>query len=125
MASNERLKLADFGFAREFEDDDLSETFCGSPAYAAPEIIQGKPYNCKISDAWSCGVILFTMTIGCMPFRDHNLRTLLTDQKAPLDIPRSIIEKISEHLLDYGVIWKGLEFVWDLRILNEKRLKTA
>ena len=65
------------------------------------------------------------MTIGCMPFRDHNLRTLLTDQKAPLDIPRSIIEKISEHLLDYSGVWKGLEFVWDLRILDEKRLKTA
>lgn len=108
IASDERLKLADFGFAREVEDDELSETFCGSPAYAAPEIIQGKPYNCKISDGWSCGVILFTMTIGCMPYRDHNLRTLLTDQKAPLDIPRSIIEKISEHLIDY--LRRNLQF---------------
>ena len=101
IGSDETLKLADFGFAREFLDDDLSETFCGSPAYAAPEIIQGIPYNCKLSDIWSCGVILFTMSIGCMPFRDHNLRTLLTDQKAPLDIPRSVQSKTSQHLIDF------------------------
>lgn len=101
VGSDQTLKLADFGFAREFSDSDFSETFCGSPAYAAPEIIQGIPYNCKISDGWSCGVILFTMTIGCMPYRDHNLRTLLIDQKAPLDIPRSVLDTISEHLIDY------------------------
>lgn len=76
-----KLILADFGFSREFESDsDRSNTFCGSAAYAAPEIIKGEPYKLKNHDMWSLGVILFIMVCGTMPFDDSNIRKMLKDQ---------------------------------------------
>ena len=55
------LKLSDFGFARFMKKDDVSKTFCGSAAYAAPEILQGIPYSGFGYDVWSVGVILYIM----------------------------------------------------------------
>ena len=74
------IKLADFGFARFMKNRDLSKTFCGSAAYAAPELLQGIPYIGPIADIWSLGVILYIMICSSMPFRDNNIKTLLADQ---------------------------------------------
>lgn len=78
------LKIADFGFSREIFDNQVSTTFCGSPAYAAPEIIQGKAYNPRLTDVWSCGVVLYIMVNASMPFDDGNLNELLLQQNSPL-----------------------------------------
>ena len=61
MDGKNNLKLSDFGFARIMNVEDVSKTFCGSAAYAAPEILQGIPYSGFGYDVWSVGVILYIM----------------------------------------------------------------
>lgn len=70
------VKIADFGMAA-LESGRLLETSCGSPHYAAPEIISGLQYHGAESDVWSCGVILFALLTGRLPFDDDNIRDLL------------------------------------------------
>lgn len=69
-----RLKIGDFGFSRYFNTNDssttFSKTFCGSDAYISPEILHQKPYNPLLADIWACGVILFAMVYGRLPFED-------------------------------------------------------
>nr|CAD7398972.1 unnamed protein product [Timema cristinae] len=84
LCTRERLKITDFGFARWCRDDAgrriLSDTFCGSAAYAAPEILQGTPYNPKMYDAWSLGCVLYIMLTATMPFDDTNMKIMLKNQ---------------------------------------------
>lgn len=61
LDSENNVKVSDFGFARIMMEEDLSSTFCGSAAYAAPEILQGIPYKGAPYDVWSMGVILYIM----------------------------------------------------------------
>jgi BR serine/threonine kinase len=75
-----QIKLADFGFAR-WVGSALSNTSCGSPHYAAPEVVRGISYDGKTSDVWSLGVILFAMLAGYLPFDDDSLRNLINKIK--------------------------------------------
>ena len=63
----DHIKIADFGFAR-WMPSNIAETSCGSPHYAAPEVIRGIPYDGRKSDIWSCGVILFALCAVCIFF---------------------------------------------------------
>ncbi|XP_076458480.1 testis-specific serine/threonine-protein kinase 6-like [Babylonia areolata] len=73
--------LTDFGFARALRtDQDLSKTFCGSAAYASPELLRGKAYRPRLNDVWGLGCILFVMVTGCMPFHDSNVKKTLQRQ---------------------------------------------
>lgn len=94
------VKIADFGFARLIGPTEKSRTYCGSAAYAAPELLQGMPYEGVIADIWSLGVILYIMSCSAMPFRDANIKNLLEDQKSPLHIPRSVKDSLSPDLKD-------------------------
>lgn len=73
------IKIADFGMAALETEDKMLETSCGSPHYAAPEIVSGIPYHGFASDIWSCGVIFFALLTGRLPFdeEDGNIRNLL------------------------------------------------
>lgn len=84
------IKIADFGMAALQTDADLLETSCGSPHYAAPEIVSGLPYEGFASDVWSCGVILFALLTGRLPFDEENgnVRDLLLKvQKGQFEMP--------------------------------------
>ncbi|KAH0790216.1 CAMK family protein kinase [Histomonas meleagridis] len=76
----DHVKIADFGFARWMRSN-IAETSCGSPHYAAPEVIRGEPYDGRGADVWSCGVILYALLAGRLPFDDDSIRNLLAKVK--------------------------------------------
>ncbi|KAI3749821.1 hypothetical protein L2E82_20437 [Cichorium intybus] len=76
LDENDNLKVSDFGLsalAESKHQDGLLHTTCGTPAYVAPEVINRKGYNGDKVDIWSCGVILFVLLTGYLPFHDSNL----------------------------------------------------
>jgi len=73
---NMNIKIVDFGLSNTYKDGQTLKTACGSPCYAAPEMIAGKRYNGLQVDIWSCGVILFAMLCGYLPFEDANTSNL-------------------------------------------------
>ncbi|KIK99345.1 hypothetical protein PAXRUDRAFT_132278 [Paxillus rubicundulus Ve08.2h10] len=92
MDKDKNIKVADFGMAawQVSTNNGLLQTACGSPHYAAPEVIMGKEYNGRSSDIWSCGVILFALLAGRLPFDDEDLTTLLEKVKSgKFDMPAS------------------------------------
>ncbi|KAF2502714.1 Pkinase-domain-containing protein [Lophium mytilinum] len=70
------VKIADFGLSNIMTDGNFLKTSCGSPNYAAPEVISGKLYAGPEVDVWSCGVILYVLLAGRLPFDDDYIPTL-------------------------------------------------
>ncbi|KAF8390188.1 hypothetical protein HHK36_024710 [Tetracentron sinense] len=70
------VKIADFGLSNVMRDGHFLKTSCGSPNYAAPEVISGKLYAGPEVDVWSCGVILYALLCGTLPFDDENIPNL-------------------------------------------------
>jgi 5'-AMP-activated protein kinase, catalytic alpha subunit len=70
------IKIVDFGLSNTYREGEMLKTACGSPCYAAPEMIAGKRYQGLISDVWSCGIILYAMSCGYLPFEDPNTNKL-------------------------------------------------
>ncbi|KAL4284405.1 hypothetical protein GQ457_16G012360 [Hibiscus cannabinus] len=76
LDENENLKVSDFGLsalAESKRQDGLLHTTCGTPAYVAPEVINRKGYDGVAADIWSCGVVLYVLLAGYLPFHDSNL----------------------------------------------------
>ncbi|XP_075489349.1 CBL-interacting serine/threonine-protein kinase 3-like isoform X2 [Primulina tabacum] len=73
------LKVSDFGLSalsQTVRDDGLLHTTCGTPNYVAPEVLNDRGYDGATADLWSCGVILFVLLAGYLPFDDANLMNL-------------------------------------------------
>lgn len=73
------LKVSDFGLSaisEQIRGDGLFHTFCGTPAYVAPEVLGRKGYEAAKVDIWSCGIILFVLMAGYLPFHDQNIMVM-------------------------------------------------
>ncbi|EST04522.1 Protein kinase domain protein [Kalmanozyma brasiliensis GHG001] len=106
------VKIADFGMAALQPTEKMLETSCGSPHYASPEIVSGKRYKGTASDIWSCGIILFALLCGRLPFDDPNIQQLLGKVRAGKFMMPEWLEPASKDL-----IWRMLE------VDPEKRIK--
>ncbi|KAJ7108476.1 kinase-like domain-containing protein [Mycena epipterygia] len=76
------IKIADWGMAAFAPPSLHLETSCGSPHYASPEIVNGERYQGNATDIWSCGVILYALLTGRLPFDDKNVKVLLSKVKS-------------------------------------------
>lgn len=95
------IKIADFGMAALETKDKLLETSCGSPHYASPEIVSGLPYQGFESDVWSCGVILYALLTGVLPFDEENgdiRQILLKVQAGRFYMPENISREAQDLL---------------------------
>ncbi|KAG6524044.1 CBL-interacting serine/threonine-protein kinase 12-like [Zingiber officinale] len=101
------LKVSDFGLSAvsdQMREDGLFHTFCGTPAYVAPEVLARKGYNGAKADIWSCGVILFVLMAGYLPFHDPNFMLMYRKiQKGEFRCPRwfsADLARLISRLLD-------------------------
>jgi len=74
-----RVKIADFGMSCPYNEGQTLTTRCGSPHYLSPEMLHGKSYNPLSSDIWSCGVILYGMVAGYMPFDEEDNASIFAE----------------------------------------------
>ncbi|KAJ8374062.1 hypothetical protein SKAU_G00046420 [Synaphobranchus kaupii] len=77
LDENCNIKIADFGLSNLYHKDKLLQTFCGSPLYASPEIVNGRPYHGPEVDSWALGVLLYTLVYGTMPFDGGDHKNLI------------------------------------------------
>uniref|UniRef100_A0A914E2X9 non-specific serine/threonine protein kinase n=1 Tax=Acrobeloides nanus TaxID=290746 RepID=A0A914E2X9_9BILA len=94
------VKIADFGLSNIMTDGDFLRTSCGSPNYAAPEVISGKLlYAGPEVDVWSCGVILYALLCGTLPFDDEHVPTLFRKIKSGIFPVPDYLDKSVVNLL--------------------------
>ncbi|CAD7933130.1 unnamed protein product [Amoebophrya sp. A25] len=76
LDTNLHVKIADFGLSNRMRTGEFLKTSCGSPNYASPEVVSGKAYAGPEVDVWSCGVVLYALLCGSLPFDDENVPNL-------------------------------------------------
>ena len=97
--SRNNLKIADFGLSNIYKNNELLSTACGSPCYAAPEMLAGEKYNGLSVDIWSSGIILYTMLCGRLPFEDKDNEVLYNKIKEGIfQIPDFLSENAKDFL---------------------------
>ncbi|KAF8317788.1 uncharacterized protein EI90DRAFT_3084997 [Cantharellus anzutake] len=106
LNANRNIKIADFGMAalELHGGTGFLQTSCGSPHYASPEIVAGKAYHGAASDIWSCGVVLYALLTGCLPFDHPDIGELLKRVrsgrfKMPRDIPHDAKDLLARMLV--------------------------
>ncbi|KAF2689480.1 Pkinase-domain-containing protein [Lentithecium fluviatile CBS 122367] len=122
------IKLVDFGMAALQPQGKKLTTPCGSPHYAAPEVIAMRPYDGGKADIWSCGVVLFVMLTGAPPFNysgddDHLKHLFRAISKADYVMPDGL-SKEARHLIKKILNPKpqdriSIEKIWDHPFLHK------
>ncbi|KAL6568774.1 CBL-interacting protein kinase 2 [Orobanche hederae] len=137
LDENGNLKISDFGLsalAESKRQDGLLHTTCGTPAYVAPEVIDRRGYDGAKADTWSCGVILYVLLSGRLPFLDSNLMEMYrkigkAEFKCPNWIPhdaRKLIFKILDPNPNTRIsISKIMENSWFRKSLRSKSVRNA
>ena len=103
LTEDNTIKIIDFGLSHEFNGKDLLKTKCGSPSYASPELIAQPFYDGFKSDIWCCGIILYAMLCGYLPFdgdEDKDGKDVLFKNiiEGNLEFPK-FISKIAKDLI--------------------------
>ena len=76
LDNKKKIKIVDFGLSNIYPNNELLKTACGSPCYAAPEMINGELYKGLNADIWSSGIVLYAMLCGYLPFEDSDNEVL-------------------------------------------------
>jgi len=93
------IKISDFGLSRFVGANGLVGTPCGSPCYASPECVSGKPYDGRKSDIWSCGVMLYAMLTGQLPWTKRNQQQLFEQiRKGDYVVPNYLSEQCKQFI---------------------------
>jgi serine/threonine protein kinase len=116
LDTRDHLKIGDFGFARWMKTDKVG-TACGSPHYAAPEVMSGNRYDGRAADIWSCGIILYALLTGTLPFDDPSYRGVVSKvrvgrYKMPSALPpdaRDLISRIIVRDVEKRITMKDLK----------------
>jgi 5'-AMP-activated protein kinase catalytic alpha subunit len=102
------VKIADFGLSNMMMDGEFLRTSCGSPNYASPEIISGRLYAGPEIDIWSCGVILYALLCGTLPFDDEHVPTLFRKIRSGIfpipDYLNESVVSLLQHMLQVDPI---------------------
>ena len=102
LTNDHILKIIDFGLSNYFKENQevLLSTPCGSPCYASPEMVDGKKYDGFKIDVWSCGIILYAMLCGYLPFEDPDNEILFKKiLECNLEFPK-YVKKLSIDLIE-------------------------
>lgn len=109
LDEHSNLKIADFGLSNCMRDGCFLKTSCGSPNYAAPEVISGKLYAGPEVDIWSCGVIVYALLCGTLPFDDESIPYLFRKIKGGIYILPSYLTDSSKDLISKMLVTDPLK----------------
>eukprot|EP00013_Stygamoeba_regulata_P015049 CAMPEP_0177681830 /NCGR_PEP_ID=MMETSP0447-20121125/30932_1 /TAXON_ID=0 /ORGANISM="Stygamoeba regulata, Strain BSH-02190019" /LENGTH=476 /DNA_ID=CAMNT_0019191287 /DNA_START=108 /DNA_END=1538 /DNA_ORIENTATION=- len=119
LTADGNICMTDFGISKEGLncDDDRTSTFCGTPEYLAPEVLEGNGYG-KAVDWWSFGTLMFEMLTGLPPFYSQDVQQMYSKiMSAKLNIPKSISPEARD------LLEKLLERDPDKRLTDPKAIK--
>ncbi|CDK27495.1 unnamed protein product [Kuraishia capsulata CBS 1993] len=117
------VKIADFGLSNIMTDGNFLKTSCGSPNYAAPEVISGKLYAGPEVDVWSCGVILYVMLCGRLPFDDEFIPALFKKISNGVYTLPSYLSDGAKHLLTKMLVVNPLNRITIREVMEDEWFK--
>lgn len=109
LDEHSNVKIADFGLSNCMRDGCFLKTSCGSPNYAAPEVISGKLYAGPEVDIWSCGVIVYALLCGTLPFDDESIPYLFRKIKGGIYILPSYLSDSSKDIISKMLVTDPLK----------------
>ena len=95
-----QIKISDFGLSTFYTKNNFLQTACGTPSYAPPEMLDGQQYNGEASDIWSCGIILYAMLCGTLPFTESKEEIIVKKIKSHDYIIPNYLSQYAQDILN-------------------------